>query len=319
MYSREYLNKFQDSAHLLSPEHLQVLEKLKQMVFRGDKLTLAESGYASFILTLSINPSYNPRDYSACENGVFADLYACYAACLNGHPSLRNAFDVIPAEIQRADTLLLDKHYRTWKTEIEYERHSQEIMKYVAAETREQLREHKKLTANRGVGYNKLEYDRKSLVLQSKMIFLKVSEFYEELGSLKQVLTFCGHEIWVDSYSYIHVLFRHFSPHLNPHQQKDYHFDQSIDFDNMPMFFVSFISSYFATIDCRLFNGRSIYLRYKGALYAMFFKPQPVFAGRIKRSVLRLETFFPVSVTLLLESINRLSETELKDDLSFFY
>ena len=320
MYSRDYLNRFhQDTSLLLTPEHLAVLDELQNMVLRRDKLTIAESSYAAFIPQLAKQPLYNPRAYPECENGVFNNVYPTYAANLNGHPTLRSARGIIPVEQQRADVLLLESHHQTWKAEIENQRHSEVIKKYVAAETRQQLREHKKLTANKGLGSNKLEYDRKSIILQSKMIFLKVSEFYEELGALKQDLVRCGHEIWVDSYSYIHILFRHFSPHLNPHQQKDYHFDQTIDFDNMPSYLRRFISQYFSTVGCEFFNGRSIYLRYRGTLYAMFFEPHPVFTGRTQRNVLRLETFFPVSVSQMLEHIKQLSETITKGDLSFFY
>jgi hypothetical protein len=318
MYSRQYLNRFYDSSLLLTPEHRVMLGELLDMVSNGDKLTIAESCYAAVILPLSV-PPIDPRLFPELENGVFDVLYHTYYSYLNGHPKARNAFGLIPAEKQREDVILLERHYQTWKVEIENERHSEEVKKHVAAETRQQLREHKKLTANRGLGSNKLEYDRKSIILQSKMIYLKVAEFYQELGILRQDLTLCGHEIWVDSYSYIHILFRHYFPSLNNHLHKDYHFDQSISFDNLPSYMRQFISRYFTNIDCQCFNRRSIYLRYRGTVYAMYFEPKQVFTGRSKRTVLRLETFFPVSVASLVNHINQMSEKQASGELSFFY
>jgi hypothetical protein len=116
------------------------------------------------------------------------------------------------------------------------------------------------------------------------------------LGAREQTILFSGGNIVVDSYGYIHTLFRHYAEHIKGYQLgKSYHFDMGFDHTNLPNILVDIIASYFKNLPDKVLANDRIFIRVRGKLYALWFRKltRPL-KGGMKETYYRLQTFYPV-------------------------
>ena len=138
---------------------------------------------------------------------------------------------------------------------------------------------------------------KKSITLHSKFIYLTIKETYEELASEEYIVEIDSKNLLIDSYSFVHILFRHYSQMIKEHQQdKTYHFNKIIDYKNIPVILKNIIECYKVTIPKNTFNGQKIYLLINNETYAIWFRKIPKhLKGNIQVEYFRVQTFYPVT------------------------
>ena len=159
------------------------------------------------------------------------------------------------------------------------------------------------------MGSRYFEYLKKSITLHGKHIFLTVKEFYQELNADEQIVQIKHINILIDPYSYVHILFRHYSKNIKKHQSdKSYHFDHNIDFKNIPLILNDILNCYKNEIDHSHFNEQNIYVKINDTIYAIWFKKIiKNIKGGTKLEFLRAQTFYPVEAQYEMEKIKNMS------------
>jgi hypothetical protein len=326
MYSRTLLDSFKPGENWGSPLHKSITEDLlKKLTTSSDELSMAEARYICNYLPIlrsfeTNEATLDPFDFEKCKEAFFSVRYLIYHNDINGYRKHTDWNGVIPPDIQRRDIEFLEQQYQEWVPVIKRENHSDAILKHLASETRHQLKKIEAYSNQVGYGEHRREYLRKSITLHGKYIYLLTKEYYEELGDFEQILSISGKKIVIDSFAYIHSFFGHFAAHIKVHQQdKSYFSDERIDFKNFPQIIFEIISIYFDSFGDASFNGRSIFFRLRGTIYAIWLRPmQRSLRGSIVEDVLRLQTFYPATQARDLGIVGSLSERVISSELSFF-
>jgi len=226
-YSREQLSKVTKS------NYQPIVDDLEARLKSGQKLSLAESEFICHYL--SAGRKHNAiAGFSACDNFLFREKYLIYIrnANLNGWKTASDAHGEIAVLERQRDAAFLHDAYEKWekamssaipKTDI--------ILDFVIEEFKNQKVKLDEYCKVAGItGFYK-DYFDKSLVLHARIIYLLVSEFYEELNAFSESVPLFGVSVLIDGYFYVHTMFRHFAEHIKNHQQgKSYHFDKNIHF-----------------------------------------------------------------------------------------
>lgn len=158
-------------------------------------------------------------------------------------------------------------------------------------------------------------------MLHSKYVLHFVEAYYQELSAPEQTVTFAGGKIVVDSYAYVHILFRHYSRSVKPYQSgKSYHFDIAFDHAELPNFLVDIIASYFRNLPTCSIQDDRLFVRVRGTLYALWFRKMTrSLKGNTKEVYYRLQTFYPITEQKDLLYASLLKEITADDGIGLFY
>jgi hypothetical protein len=214
----------------------------------------------------------------------------------------------------------LDKHYVSWSNDvINNFRIKNELLRHVHIETNRQLKALKEYCNRVGYGSNRYNYIAKGIIFHSKFLYLTVLEYYEETNKKEESITICGNKIIIDSYAYVHILFRHYAAIVKEHQvDKSYHIG---DFDHkqLPNEIFNILDKYAAIVKCDAFDKEKIFFKLNKTKYALWWKlTERQFKGKPKETVFRVETLYPVEAKRDLNKIAHLKETIVSDELSIF-
>lgn len=311
-YSREKLNSFLDKP-FNKAEYDAIAQDLVNSVLRGEKVSLAEESFACSIISLLRTPDTNELAYDitkidSCKNYRFKNKYLHYFADLNGNKIVIDAHGEIPIERKRIDVEFLEKEYNAWKQFLKTKLNENNLIGFVARETEYQVKELYKFGVKRMLGSRFLSYLEKSLTLHGKYIYLTVQESFQEQGKEELTFDFDGNKILIDSYSYVHTLFRHYSQSIKEHQlDKSYHFDQNINFKDIIGFLLELLTCYSKSNSSTFFNKQNLYFKFKGVYYALWFKKvNKTLKGGAQTEYLRVQTLYPVQLKEELEKIGKL-------------
>lgn len=321
-YSRVKLDSFLDS-DLDKAEYDSVAQDLLNKVFAKEKISLSEESFICSIIkmlrTEKNELAYNIDEIDACKNHTFKSRYMMYVNDLNGYNPIFDAYGEIPKGIKESDSHFLNESYIEWEKYIANETNGDELINHIAKETNEQLKELKKYCDKMMIGSNYRKYLKKSLTLHGKYIYLLVKEFYQEIGIDKQVIEINNKEILIDSYTYVHTLFRHYSRSVKLHQlEKSYHFDEHIGFKTIPNFLFDILNCYKSLEISNVFDAKNINIIFNDKPYAIYFKPvNKSLKGNVQKEYLRVQTFYPIEDKKELEKIN--SYEVYRSDCGFEY
>lgn len=281
------------------------------MVTDRDPLTLAEEEFVCGKMTIlrGENGEYlhDAKNHPACRNYHYRYTYLLYHLNLNGSERAIDMYGEIPYELRMEDAKFLQTTYESWKTILESPTRDI-IIEHSQIEYRHQLKILERYCKARSIGGFYKDYLLKSVVLHSKFVYYLVKEFYEELGSTTQTVSIFGRDIVIDSFCYIHIMFRHYAELSKEYQLgKSYHFDTNIDYKNIPSFLKSIIEQVDSVGDVTLFRNNSIHFIFRECFYTIHVSP---FGG-----VPRLATFFPVGRPSELAKLKSYTYVPLSEEL----
>jgi hypothetical protein len=311
-YSREKLATFLEDDYDKS-EYQIIVQELVNKALNNETISLAEQEFVCGIIKNlrsgeTNELAYNIDDCKPCKDYNFRRRYMLYANDLNGHKTIIDFNGEIPLERKIKDAKYLDKEHSEWEKFISDKTNGNDAINYVAQETNAQLKILKKKAEKFLIGSHYQDYLKKSLTLHGKYIYLLVKEFYQELGTENQIVECNGNKILIDSFTYVHTMFRHFAEGIMSKNQfnKSYHFDEHVGFKSIPNFLFNLITCYSSLSISKQFNGQNIDFLINGKPYSIFLKPvKKSHKGNIQIKYLRVQTFFPVENAKDLKRIER--------------
>ncbi|MCH4824611.1 hypothetical protein ML462_15665 [Gramella lutea] len=312
-YTREKLQSLNSQKE--RPENYEeVVQELANKVFDEEKISLAEEHFVCGIIENLRNKDgvkdLDIFELDSCENYLFRDRYLIYFNDLNGYKPVFNFNGEIPLNEKNRDVAFLQKQYEDWKTLIAKKLNGTELINYVSQETNSQLKEIEKYCSKLLIGSNRKEYLKKSIILHGKYIFLLVKEFYQELGKNEEVIELNGKQILIDSFTYVHTMFRHFAQQIKHHQEnKSYHFDENIGFKTIPNFLSDAIKCFKQSEESDSYKSDRLYIIFNEKKYAIWFRPfKKHLKGNRKVEYLRVQTFYPITNSADLEKLSHHKE-----------
>ena len=324
IYSRKKLNTFLNSS-FDKIEYDTIAQDLITNIFEGKSVSLAEESFACSIISHLRHPFTNKLAYDiskieACKNYFFKKTYIRYSSDLNGHKIIRDAFNEIPVYRKKLEVAFLENEYKNWEGYLNTKLTENKLIGYVAKETKLQLQKNKKYCEDKAIGIHDLNYLKKSLVLHSKYIYLIVKEAFQEYDKEELIYPLRSNNILIDSYSYVHILFRHYSKSIKKHQfDKSYHFDENIIFNDIPNLIIELLQHFSKSKSCLVFNNQNIFLRFRENDYAIWFKKiKKNLKGSISIEYLRVQTFYPIERKEELDKLKGMKLEIVNDNYGFY-
>lgn len=314
-YSRKYLQQIRTAI-----QSKPVSEDLLSKFHGGQALTLAEEEYVCSLMSILRNNSgqyaYDVAHLAGCANYRFRRLYLIYAYDLDGARAVFDYYGLIPAPQKTIDVNFLNDEFNAWMPQVTGRMTGNVAMDCLIKETAYQIDILNKHCRIRNCSAARRTYLFKSIILHSKYIYLLVKEFDQEYGGMRTVLGLHGHQILIDEFSFIHVLFRHFAGGIKDYENnRSHHMDRTVLFNQLPLLMNKFIQSFGKNCCKREFNGRSIELIYRREKYALWFGS---FAdGNPPVSYLRLKTFYPINRRSYLQRIQGFKKVKVSRKLTF--
>jgi len=198
----------------------QIFETLRDRASRKQKLTEHEKEFFYEGLRLTrVKNDGSPDNYECCDNPKFKFFYVVYFENLKGSgiykkPIRTFLYHVKKKEIQ-SDLQYLYKKADEWEKVVAIGNHPEELLQQLCAETREEIKELKKLPENQKIRSAKERFDYltklRSLLLRSKYIYCLALEIFELLKPQDFILTINAQTIEFTEYSLIHILNRHYA------------------------------------------------------------------------------------------------------------
>ncbi len=302
-----------------------IFEDLKTKAEKNEKLTEHEKDFFCSGIRLSVLDDGSMNDYECCDNFNFKNLYLIYFKDLLGLSNYEkvkelSVYNVGQKEIKK-DINYLAKIEKEWLIQINKTNHSEELLQQISIESRNELK-----SARNNKGYllfnrQKINYKRqiRSLVLQSKYVYLTALQIYEVFSPHDFILTLNGQSIEITEYSIVHILNRHFAQVTKLDSTKSFH-----NSDFKPKYLNIQLKNIFDEIDkSGLTHGMSINkvaFKYKGISYQVWINErdkQIKGKGNVKYN--RLETFYPIEEPSELSKINTdFDLTKINEDLSIY-
>jgi hypothetical protein len=297
-YSREKLDSVSRNSD--KAEYDNIVQDLVNKVLANEIVSLAEERFVCGIIKMLRNEknelALDIDKYKSCKDYSFRNRYLMYYNDLNGNKAIIDYYGEIPIDIKRKDVELLNNDFLNWKNYISNKTNGNDLINHISKETNQQLKDLKKFCDQRLIGSNYRNYLEKSITLHGKFIYLLVKEYYQELGANEQIIIINGEKILIDSYTYVHIMFRHYSKSIKQHLNgKSYHFDENIGFKFIPNFLFDLLTYYESDEISKQFNNYSLYFQLNAKPYAIYLKPtERQLKGNIKIKYFRVQTFYPI-------------------------
>lgn len=316
MYKIEELDPRNDSEEeQIRTRH--IFEDIKARAINGDEISEHEKDFFSLGVKLSLKKDGKLEDYECCDNYRFKTLYLTYFHDLSGQGSYQKVGKgrVYLASLREVldDINYLSRVAYKWNKIIENERHTNELLRQISQETREELKKISKHKRPLLFRKEKEEYTirRREILLHSKFIYCTALMILEMFEKDDFILRLNDHEIEINEYSIIHILNRHFAQIVKKDFTKSYHIK-----DVVPKYFNKTLKDIFIRIEqSGLYKGQSIEninFQYKGKNYAVWtHKRYKQRQGVGNVEYYRLETFYPIENTKVLDLLN--NEYEIKN------
>lgn len=315
-YTKIKLDSYQE---LNSDELKEIVQDLVNKVINDKTLSLAEENFICGIMSIMRCVNNEPIDiktYTNCNNYYFRSKYLIYHNDLNGHKKIVDYNGEINFITKQEDVNYLNQTFRNWLTFMDENKDIDNFMKYIYDENCFHLKALKKYCFKNNYGANYRIYLEKSITLHSKYIYLLVKEFFQELGNDEIIININNYNILINPFSYIHIMFRHFSGHIKEYQNKTYHFDEYIGFKNIPTILLEILNLYKSNTINTNFNGVSLYLRINTKPYSIYFRK--IFNSNLNENVYRLQTFFPIGEIKELEKLSNLQIVRISESIEIY-
>ncbi len=324
MYSIEELDLRNDSEEEQIRTR-EIFENIKKRCQDGESVSEHEKDFFGLGVKLSLKDDGKIEDYSCCDNYKFKMIYLSYFHDLSGRGKYekvrgKTIYDVGEKEKNR-DISYLSQVANSWQNVINTTNHSNELLKHISKETREELKEVEK---NKGMlifrrDKERYQLNKKRILLQSKYIYCTALLIFEMFDNKDFILNLNSQDIEINEYSIIHILNRHFSEITKQNFNKSYHGE-----DFKPKYLNKQLKEIITIIDeSKVLDGKDINnvnFRYKEKDYAIWINKrtkQEKGKGNIEYN--RLETFYPIEDK---EEIKKISDNfnyhQINDDIGVY-
>lgn len=306
-FSREELRELSNPKSANQDRVSQVgAELLKKISDDCENVTIAEKLWICKMLQLlhKGNVRLDPFDFPCCEDVLFQIRYILYFNNVEGwYPSFDWNGQILDGSKKR-DLILLQKCFQEWSSIIQRTNHTSPLLQNVSTETRHHLKLIERYCKRASLGSNRMNYLKKSLTLHSKYMFGLVEEYYQE-NPERQYFQIDGRSAFVDSFFFIHTIFRHYGQVLKEYQVgKSYH-EEGLDYKNLPLEILKILEAY-SKISNGEFDGQKVYFEYNEKIFAIWFR---LIRTNVSKGVfleeLKIQTLYPVESVSEVEKISR--------------
>jgi hypothetical protein len=288
----------------------EIFENIKERCKKGEPVSEHEKDFFGLGVKLSLKDDGKIEDYSCCDNYKFKMIYLSYYHDLSGKGEYekvkgKTIYKVGERE-KKTDISYLSQVASSWQNVINITNHSNELLKQISKETREELKEVEK---NKGMlifrrDKERYQLNKRRILLQSKYIYCTALLIFEMFENKDFVFNVNGQDIEINEYSIIHILNRHFSEVTKQNFNKSYHGE-----DIKPKYLNKQLKEIMTIIDESKHldnqNINNINFRYKGVDYAIWInKRMKQEKGKGNVEYNRLETFYPIKNKEELEKLN---------------
>ena len=312
---RRHLTR-EDIRKARSEGNVQVRMELAQRMLNGEPLSVAEADEAaSFLRHCRPEDSICRVDLATiagAQDAIFTSLYPLYAEDLEGRYGIVkfSGYDglmtrVVSIEEKREDVAKLDEYYRQWNKVFGRNNHSDQLLNLVINEVNKDLKVIDGELAAGNIKREEYNYKRKSIVLHSKFIFLRVKRIFEDSKNTNIIVHFGGLDIEITPWSMVHVLNRHYAKKIKQYVTgKSYHGDAELPFFEDPERLRDILEKIASHAEARKCNVDYIVLKFNGLVYTIYTQLQTRHIGGKKTFFRQLQTFFP------LEDPNKLQDIQ---------
>jgi hypothetical protein len=317
-YSRKYLTEIDERQKQQSGFDQEFSIVVKDLMLRHENnipLSLAEEDFIcakmSILKTGDGDGEYlfDVRQLNGCKNYLFRNTFLLYAFNLNGHKPAFDIYREIPLKQRQEDAALLEREHQRWKMVLDSAPTNDPIIESSKVEYQHQLLELERDCARKRIGGFYRDYLEKAIVLHSLFYYFVTKEYFEEIHADKEQIQVVDKNVIIDSFCYIHILFRHYAESSKDYQAgKTYHFDQNIDYKNIPSFLKDIITKYVAAVNPSAFQ-RGITFLFNGQPYAIYCSKH----GEDQRLV----TFYPIGRPKDVAKISTLKKIYYDNNLVF--
>lgn len=225
---------------------------------------------------------------------------------------------IIEKKVMEADKAYFDKFYKEWVNKLETKKGN-----YLSAINTELNRRLKDIQSNYNCGIiNEAEYNyqTKKLYTTAFYIYYKVKLFFDSLSDKYVTLNVSGHNIIMNIYSFVHILFRHYFPSLDDDKR-----DRSIndplpflDMEYLPESVKAFLTLYFSWDKKPIDSTREYLLfSFKGDKYIIWLKYK--FLDELNNMGFEFRTLYKCVENRDLEKFDGLTEHIVNTNLSFYF
>jgi hypothetical protein len=313
-YSKSYLDKFLIQENYGTDEHKSVTQGLLDKLTSGLELSLAEEEYACstmFRLRSAKGEFIGNIDKYNCKNFWFRNRYLSYWNDINGEGRVFDYKGEITLDQKEKDKVFLQGQYEEWRLII-YGKTDDDLIRYIANETIHHVNKINKYCKKNWIGSFRREYLIKSIIIYSKALYYIVKEYYEELGTTEEQIVFHDRTILLDSFSYVHTMFRHYSYIIKEYQgDKTYHSDENIDFWSIPNFLKNVIELFITNFDPNQLQ-QSINFIYNNKTYTLWLREyKRSRPGNVVELFQRVQSFYPVEQPVDILRVKKLTKVEI--------
>lgn len=299
-------------------------KKLLQLALHGKYLSYAEVNFLGVWLTIFKFDDVKENKevealFESLVNFQFTLKFSIYSLNLNGLYNATDAFGPISLEKRKLDAKFLDDQYQEWQLIVEKLNHDDIGLKNISSETRKIRKEIKKRSILKGEGANHQRYIDKTIILNSKYIYLKVLRYYEELGSPGELITIGTQDIVIDSLFYCHVLLQHFAETHKFNRPGKTYFTEIVEYDNLPAFVIRILTMYKIKVPEVKYRYDRLYFSWIQQDYAIWMiHPPGYFYPEINKNYKLVKTLYPVKIGRDVETIAGLNRLVVHQYLTFY-
>lgn len=297
-----------------------VLANLAEKQLEGADLTVSEAEAAALMLVNSgLEGSICKFDLATipgAQDARFINLYITYADDLEGERGITKfsgndglVSRLVSREEKAEDVIRLNEYYTAWNEHFNPARlnkHKDQLLNLVINEVnKEGIKAIDKEKSDGIINIKEYEYKRKSTVLHSKFLYLRVKRIIQDLQEKDLVMNFKGTSIEITDWSLVHIFNRHYASKIKQYNTgKSYHADESLRFFEDPeslTLFIEKIGSHPEAIDCDI---RNVYFKLNGIIYALHSEEQIRHLGGKKIHHTRLQSFYPLEDSSILKNLS---------------
>lgn len=277
IYEKEnfYTNQFKNEK-----ERKKYLNDLLERHLNGEILSLRNAD----ILCSSLRPELR-AEHSICDDTIFIDLYLIH-------------FDLtVKGEgLQEGAQLKLNQFIYDWEEKVySKENSSDRIYIEVRKETKDTIKKLRKALVVKGLSEKEIKMRKKEVILKSKFTYIKVKRIIESLGTNELVVEAAGTKIYLDEFTLIHSFFRHYAEPTKQYDDGKTYFTREIFLEKMLPVLAEKIIGPIGNQAIFSILPQSIFIKYYGRLYRIYFKEKYLVDGKTK--IWRVNSFYPVEHT----------------------
>jgi hypothetical protein len=278
-----------------------IFEDLRKKATEGKKILEREKDFfCTYLKLTNYEDDGDINDFVDCEDFIYRELYLTYFSSALADDEFYKAdkgkIRKVEMKEQVKDFKYLQKERHKWLKVIENQKHKDQLLQMLTAETRNDLKKLKKSSGKLYFSRQKREYElqQDKHILHSRYIYLVVKQVIENANPADFEFQFAGEQIEIDAYSLIHIINRHYAETIKGDSNKTYHIE-----DFKPDEVHLMLRDILLRIDekglVQSADIRKIAFIYKGVTYRLWINKRKKFIkGTGETESYRLDTFYPI-------------------------